>query len=847
MAARVRGITIKLNGDSTGLTKALSDVNQKCKSVQTQLKDVNRLLKLDPGNTELIAQKQKLLAQAVDETKNKQKALQQAAAEAKKQMESGTEGAQKEYDALQREIVQTTDDLKSLEKQAKQSSSTMGTELQAAGSKISSVGGKITSAGTKLSSTVTAGIAATGAAAMAAFEEVDGAEDEAVRKTGATGDAAKELSEDVRTVGASLSAANSDWTTIGDTVGSVSTKFGVTGSDLDTLSEKFLEFGQNTGADTSTAIEQVSLAMDAFGVSSDQAGNVLGLLQDTTQTTGVSIDTLMQDLNSSGASFREMGFSIGDATEFMGSLEKEGIPVDQALAGFKKAAANCAKSGKDMGTEMRSLAERLKDPATQAQATQDAMTLFGNKSGLVLAQAMADGKVSLDGMSGDLSKYAGTVDDTFNQTVDGADKMKQSWKQLQEAGADLGGAVGDTLAPILQQAAGFLKGLADGFAALPQPVQQAIVTVLLVVAAVGPLLVMIGSVISAVGTITTAIGVAMPIIGGLAAGLLPFAPIILGIIAAIVAIILIIQNWGAICQFFGDLWNGWSQGVVAAWDAVEGYFAGVGQWWSDRFSEWGSAIQAGGQQIADYWRGKWDEASQKASDTWSAMQAAGAQGMSDLNTNVQNGWSAVSGFFSGLPGWASSTGDSIFSSLRSAAQNVMSNLDIEGRFWSSVNFLGNLWGQFQSWGSDAINGFASGVTSAMSGLMSTVSSMASQIASYLHFSRPDKGPLRDYESWMPDFVGTMAGQITRLSPKMAQAVRGLSSTMTLSPQMQLAAASASGTTDYSGALSGISNGIQSLRESSGGKTVIPVYLGNSKLEEFVIDANRKSNFRSGGK
>jgi phage-related protein len=221
--------------------------------------------------------------------------------------------------------------------------------------------------------------------------------------------------------------------------------------------------------------------------------------------------------------------------------------------------------------------------------------------------------------------------------------------------------------------------------------------------------------------------------------------------------------------------------------------------------------------------------------------------MSDLNTNVQNGWSAVSGFFSGLPGWASSTGDSIFSSLRSAAQNVMSNLDIEGRFWSSVNFLGNLWGQFQSWGSDAINGFASGVTSAMSGLMSTVSSMASQIASYLHFSRPDKGPLRDYESWMPDFVGTMAGQITRLSPKMAQAVRGLSSTMTLSPQMQLAAASASGTTDYSGALSGISNGIQSLRESSGGKTVIPVYLGNSKLEEFVIDANRKSNFRSGGK
>ena len=74
-ADRIKGITVEINGDTTGLSKALSGVNKDIRSTQTQLKDVNRLLKLDPKNTELISQKQRLLAQAVDETKDKLKQL----------------------------------------------------------------------------------------------------------------------------------------------------------------------------------------------------------------------------------------------------------------------------------------------------------------------------------------------------------------------------------------------------------------------------------------------------------------------------------------------------------------------------------------------------------------------------------------------------------------------------------------------------------------------------------------------------------------------------------------------------------------------------------------------------
>ena len=77
-ADRVKGITIKIGGDTTALSKSLSGVNKKISSTQKQLKDVERLLKLDPTNTELLAQKQRLLKEAVSETKDKLDALKEA-------------------------------------------------------------------------------------------------------------------------------------------------------------------------------------------------------------------------------------------------------------------------------------------------------------------------------------------------------------------------------------------------------------------------------------------------------------------------------------------------------------------------------------------------------------------------------------------------------------------------------------------------------------------------------------------------------------------------------------------------------------------------------------------------
>lgn len=116
MANRIKGITIEIGGDTTKLQTALKDVNSNIKGTQAQLKDVDRLLKLDPNNVELLSQKQELLSKAVGSTSEKLQALKTAAEQANDALAKG-EISQSQYNALQREIIATEQDLKGLEKQ----------------------------------------------------------------------------------------------------------------------------------------------------------------------------------------------------------------------------------------------------------------------------------------------------------------------------------------------------------------------------------------------------------------------------------------------------------------------------------------------------------------------------------------------------------------------------------------------------------------------------------------------------------------------------------------------------------------------------------------------------------
>ena len=157
--SRIKGITIELDANITPLQKALSNVDKSLKSTQDSLKDVNKLLKLDPSNTELLRQKQELLKGAIDDTSNRLKTLK----DAYKQLDGqNTDEAKKQQELLAREIAETENNLKSLKDQYKDFGSVAKQQLTEVGNQMKEVGGKITDTGKDLSMKLTAPIVALG-------------------------------------------------------------------------------------------------------------------------------------------------------------------------------------------------------------------------------------------------------------------------------------------------------------------------------------------------------------------------------------------------------------------------------------------------------------------------------------------------------------------------------------------------------------------------------------------------------------------------------------------------------------------------------------------------------------
>ena len=142
MAGRIKGITIEINGDSTKLQKALSGIDKSLSDTQAKLKDVDKLLKFDPKNTELLTQKQKALKDAVDLTKVRVQALKEA--------QEGVAKGSKEWEDLQREIIATEQSLASLEKEYKSFGSVAAQQVKSVGQDMQKFGSAVTETGKKM-------------------------------------------------------------------------------------------------------------------------------------------------------------------------------------------------------------------------------------------------------------------------------------------------------------------------------------------------------------------------------------------------------------------------------------------------------------------------------------------------------------------------------------------------------------------------------------------------------------------------------------------------------------------------------------------------------------------------
>ena len=174
MANRIKGITVEIGGDTIKLSKALEGVNKNIKNTQTQLKDVQKLLKLDPSNTELLSQKHKLLADAVKATKEKLEILKAAAEQANQALANG-------------EIIETEQELQNLQREAEASGTALA-KLGQAGEMLEKAGDKIANVGKTLTTHVTVPVMAAGTAAVKTAADFDSAMSKVAAVSGATGD-----------------------------------------------------------------------------------------------------------------------------------------------------------------------------------------------------------------------------------------------------------------------------------------------------------------------------------------------------------------------------------------------------------------------------------------------------------------------------------------------------------------------------------------------------------------------------------------------------------------------------------------------------------------------------------
>lgn len=544
---RIKGITIEIGGNTTELQKSLKDVDSQLKTTQSNLKDINNLLKLDPGNTELLTQKQKALQDAVNGTKDRLSQLKDA--------QSGVAKGSAQWDALQREIVDTEQKVKSAEAALKDFGSVASQQLQVAADKVKEVGRKIEDVGKGLSTHVSAPIAAVGTASLAAFKEVDSGMDIIISKTGASGQALEDMQRRAENLATSIPT---DFETAGTAIGEVNTRFGLMGDELEDVSGKFIKFAEINGTDVNNSIDQVQQVMSAFGVETKDTGLVLDKLNAVGQATGISMDTLENSLLQNNVVLTEMGFNFAESAEFMGKLEVAGVDTSSVMGGLKKALQNATKEGKPMSTALAEIQQKLVGAESDTEAFQIATDLFGAKAGPAMVKALKNGQVSLTDFSSSIQDTGGSVENTFNAMQDPMDQTKILMNQVKVAGAQLGQAIQTAALPILQKLIGIVKDLTEKFRSLTPQQQETIVKIGAIVAAVGPALIIVGKLTAALGTIISVIGSVVAVLGG---------PLTLAIAAIVAVGATLIANWDKIKETAVNL----AYGVRDAFERIRSF------------------------------------------------------------------------------------------------------------------------------------------------------------------------------------------------------------------------------------------------------------------------------------
>lgn len=746
MAGRIKGITVEIGGDTTGLEKALKNVNNTIKNTQSQLKDVNRLLKLDPSNTELLSQKQRALKEAIGATKEKLDSLKQAQEQAKQQLENGDLGQDK-YDALQREIIETEQELRRLQEEAASTSVALA-KIDEAGKKIEAFGDSVTGVGQKIMPASLA-VAGLGTAAVKTAADFDESMSKVAAVSGATGDELDALREKAREMGAKTKFSASEAADAMNYMAMAGWKT----EDMLSGIEGIMNLAAASGEDLAATSDIVTDALTAFGLSAQDSGHFADILAAASSNANTNVRMMGETFKYCAPIAGALGFSAEDVAEAIGLMANAGIKSTQAGTALRTIMNNLSGEVKITGAalgevtiattnadgSMRDLSDILADcrgafsQLSESERAQAAEALVGKN-------AMSGFLALMNAAPEDIEKLSTAIDNCDGTAAQMAETMQDNLagqltilkSQLEE----LAISFGEMLMPAIRAIVSKIQAFVDKLNGMSESQRKAILTTGLIVAALGPLLVIIGTLISKVGvamqgfvklaTGVKKLGVAVKagtgVFGKLGAALGGISGPVLAIIAVIAVLVAAFKHLWDTNEEFRNAITGIWEGIVSK---VQAFCQGI----VDRLNALGFDFGS----IVDVLKSLWDglcqflapvfEAAFNVVSTVLGTVLNVITGLLDVFIGLFTGnwsqmWEGVKEIFSGIWDGITSLFDTALNLLKSLAETVFGWF---GSTWESV------WTGIKSFFETIWNGIVAFFTAIWNAIVSTVTTQINAV------------------------------------------------------------------------------------------------------------------------
>ena len=788
MASRIKGITVEIGGDTTGLDKALKSVNTTIKNTQSSLKDVNKLLKLDPSNTELLSQKQKLLKDAIGATKEKLDSLKAAQEQAKAQLESGDLGQDK-YDALQREIIETEEELKRLQEQAATTSTSLA-KIDEVGQKMESVGNSIAGAG-KSMMPLTLAIGGVGTAAVKTAADFDAGMSQVAAISGATGDDLEALRDKAREMGSKTKFSASEAASAMEYMAMAGWK---TGDMLGGI-EGIMNLAAASGEDLATTSDIVTDALTAFGLSAEDSGHFADILAAASSNANTNVSMMGETFKYCAPIAGALGFSAEDTAEAIGLMANAGIKSTQAGTALRTIMNNLTGEVKISG---KAIGDVTIATTNADGSMRDLSDILADCGFLALINAAPE---DIDKLSNAINNCDGTAESMATTMQDNlAGQLTILKSQLEE----LAISFGEILMPAIRSIVSHIQGFIDKLNGMDESQKKAIITIGLVIAAIGPLLVIIGTVISKVGVamqgfvklagafnkIKAAASAGTGIFGKLGAA-------IGGVSAPVLAVVAVIA---VLVAAFVHLWNtneGFREAILGTWEKIKTTVSNFVEGFRERLAALGISFSDIAETIKAIWNGLcavlapifegafnaianvlqtvlgvitgildvfiglftgnweqvWTGVKEIFSSIWEGIKGAfqnaidTIRGIADavlgwFGTSWNDVWSSVKAFFEGIWNGIASFFSGIWNGIRNTVTTVLNAIkSVITTVWNAIKTtittvlngikttVTSVWNAIKSTVTSVLDGIKSTVSSVWNGIKSTISSVVEGIKS----------------------------------------------------------------------------------------------------------------------